>query len=93
MEGAVTDTDHMAAETGEDAILVHDAERRDPSLAFALARLADRPTGPTPIGVFRSVQRDVYGDAMERQLQEATNKLGPGDLEKLLYGGDTWTVS
>ncbi|MEZ5102579.1 MAG: 2-oxoacid:ferredoxin oxidoreductase subunit beta [Thermoleophilia bacterium] len=81
------------AAVGEDAILVHDAERRDPSLAFALARLADRPTGPTPIGVFRSVQRDVYGDAMERQLQEATNKLGPGDLEKLLYGGDTWTVA
>ena len=80
------------ADVGEDAILVHDANRRDPSLAFALAHLAQRPTGPTPIGVFRQVERDVYGDAMERQLQAAADKLGPGSLEQLLHSGDTWTV-
>ena len=43
------------ADVGEDAILVHDAERPEPSLAFELAHLAARPTGPTPIGVFRAV--------------------------------------
>src|SRR5437588_1536506 len=38
-------------EVGEDALLVHEPGRRDPSLAFALARPAEDPTGPTPVGV------------------------------------------
>jgi len=81
------------ADVGEEALLVHDAKRRDPSLAFALAHLAERPTGPTPIGVFRAVARPVYGDAVEQQLLAAVQKLGPGDLETLLHAGDTWTVA
>jgi 2-oxoglutarate ferredoxin oxidoreductase subunit beta len=81
------------AEVGEEALLVHDAHRSDPSLAFALAHLSERPTGPTPIGVFRAIERAVYGEAMQEQLAEAQAKLGPGDLETLLHSGDTWTVS
>jgi 2-oxoglutarate/2-oxoacid ferredoxin oxidoreductase subunit beta len=79
-------------EVGEDKLLVHDAHRDSPSLAFSLAHLSERPTGPTPIGIFRDVQRPVYGEAMERQLEAASEKLGRGDLAKLLAGGDTWTV-
>jgi len=81
------------AEVGEEALLVHDAHRSDPSLAFALAHVSERPTGPTPIGVFRAIERPVYGEAMQEQLAEAQAKLGPGDLEALLHSGDTWTVS
>jgi 2-oxoglutarate/2-oxoacid ferredoxin oxidoreductase subunit beta len=73
-------------------LLVHDAERDDPSLAFALSRLADGPTSPTPLGVFRSVKRPVYGDAMEQQLRLAADQQGPGDLKRLLSSGDIWTV-
>ena len=36
-----------------------------------LAHLAARPTGPTPIGVFRAVQREHYGESMARQLAVA----------------------
>ncbi|HEX2031520.1 MAG TPA: 2-oxoacid:ferredoxin oxidoreductase subunit beta [Actinomycetota bacterium] len=79
-------------EVGEDALLVHDAHRREPSLAFALAHLSERPTGPTPIGVFRDVSRPVYGEAMERQMDTAREKLGEGDLRALLHSGDIWTV-
>ncbi len=50
---------------------MHDAERAEPSLAFELAHLAARPTGPTPIGVFRSVRRPVYGQGLAQQLDEA----------------------
>jgi 2-oxoglutarate ferredoxin oxidoreductase subunit beta len=81
------------AEVGEDSLIVHDSSRRDPTLAFALAHLVERPTGPTPIGVFRAVEREVYGQAMEAQLVQAREKLGPGDLESLLRSGDIWTVS
>jgi len=79
-------------DVGEDALLVHDAQREDPSLAFSLAHLSERPTGPTPIGVFRAVSRSVYGDALDAQLQAAVGKLGPGDLGQLLHSGDTWVV-
>ena len=81
------------ADVGEDALLVHDARRTDPSLAFALVHLSERPTGPTPIGVFRAVERPVYGAAMDEQLDQARAKLGDGDLHGLLHSGDTWTVA
>jgi 2-oxoglutarate/2-oxoacid ferredoxin oxidoreductase subunit beta len=79
-------------ESGEDALLVHDAHRENPALAFSLAQLAHQPTGPTPIGIFRDVRRPVYGEAMDRQLEDAQERLGGGDLAKLLHGADTWTV-
>ena len=72
---------------------MHDAHREDPSLAFALVHLAERPTGPTPIGVFRAVERPVYGEAIDHQLAAARAKLGEGDLEALLNAGDTWSVA
>src|SRR5947208_16330251 len=40
-------------EVGEDAVVVHNAHRQEPSLTFGLAHLAERPTGPTAIGIFR----------------------------------------
>ncbi|HET7869752.1 MAG TPA: 2-oxoacid:ferredoxin oxidoreductase subunit beta [Actinomycetota bacterium] len=74
-----------------DSIVVHDAHGR-PSLAFALAHLAHGPTEPTCIGVFREVERPVYGEAMDRQIESATERLGRGNLATLLHSGDTWTV-
>ncbi|MDQ3878507.1 MAG: 2-oxoacid:ferredoxin oxidoreductase subunit beta [Actinomycetota bacterium] len=80
------------ADVGEERLVVHDEHREDPSLAFALSRIADNPTGPTPLGVFRDVQRPAYGDGIEDQLRRAAESQGPGDLAKLLGSGDTWTV-
>ncbi|HEY3023905.1 MAG TPA: 2-oxoacid:ferredoxin oxidoreductase subunit beta [Actinomycetota bacterium] len=74
-----------------DSIVVHDAHGR-PSLAFALAHLAHGPTEPTCIGVFREVERPVYGEAMDKQIESATERLGRGNLATLLHSGDTWTV-
>ena len=74
-------------------VYVHDAHREDPATAFALAHLSHGPTTPTAIGVFRDVPRPVYGELMERQIERATAKLGPGELGALLHSGDTWEVS
>ena len=46
---------------GADALLVHDAHDPNPSLAFSLAHLSERPNGPTPIGIFRAFERPLYG--------------------------------
>ncbi len=73
-------------------ILVHDPEHRDPTLAFALSRLSHGPYGPTPVGIFRQVERPTYEEGMNRQLIDAQEKRGPGDLQKLLGSLGTWTV-
>ena len=76
------------ADMGEDALIVHDPGRLDPGLAFSLARLADNPTVPTPIGVFRDVQRPVYGRGGTVRATPATDV----ELADLLVGSDSWTI-
>jgi 2-oxoglutarate ferredoxin oxidoreductase subunit beta len=78
-------------QVGEEHILRHDAEREDPSLAFALSRLSHDDVSPTPFGIFRQVKRHEYSEAMSRQLLDASQK-GPGDLNKLLRSNGTWFV-
>jgi 2-oxoglutarate ferredoxin oxidoreductase subunit beta len=78
---------------GEDALLVHDEARTDPSVAFMLSRLARGPYEPTPIGVFRAVERLEYGGEVDRQLADAVASKGPGDLTALLRSGATWDVA
>jgi 2-oxoglutarate/2-oxoacid ferredoxin oxidoreductase subunit beta len=80
------------AEAGEESLLVYDEKREDPSLAFAMSRLATGPTQPTPLGVFRAVEHPVYGDAMEHQLRTAAEQQGPGEVDRMLHSGDTWVV-
>ncbi|NUR26473.1 MAG: 2-oxoacid:ferredoxin oxidoreductase subunit beta [Catenulispora sp.] len=82
------------AEVGLDNVLVHDAYADEPDLAFALSRLPDPTTlSPTPIGVFRSVQRPTYDRMMADQLDDAARRLGSGKLTELLTGSDTWTIA
>lgn len=81
------------ADVGEDAILVHDRYRDEPSLAFALARLSSSVHETTPIGVFRQVERREYASETSRQLAVASEKSGPGDLARLLRSNGTWSVT
>jgi 2-oxoglutarate ferredoxin oxidoreductase subunit beta len=81
------------AEVGEDALLVHDAHREDPALAFALSRLSEVHTlADTPIGIFRDVTHPSYDRLVREQLDEAREKKGVPDLQALVRGGDTWLV-
>jgi 2-oxoglutarate ferredoxin oxidoreductase subunit beta len=77
------------ADVGEDALVIHDPHRADPTLAFALARLAEDPMDPTPIGIFRSVERPVFGRTGRVRPEPATEE----ELSELLLSADTWTVS
>jgi 2-oxoglutarate ferredoxin oxidoreductase subunit beta len=81
------------AEVGEDALVVHDAHRDDPSLAFALSRLSSTPDGPTPIGIFRQVSRPVSGRDLTGKLALARAGAGDAELDAALHAGETWTVS
>jgi 2-oxoglutarate ferredoxin oxidoreductase subunit beta len=76
----------------ESELVVHDAHRPDPSLAFGLAHLAERPTGPTPVGIFRDIERPTYGEILGRELEEARDQVTDADLDALLHAGGTWDV-
>ena len=80
------------SEAGADALLVHDAHDPNPSLAFSLAHLSERPNGPTPIGIFRAFERPLYGESMTGELEAAREGVGTDELDSLLRSGDTWTV-
>jgi 2-oxoglutarate ferredoxin oxidoreductase subunit beta len=80
------------AEVGVKNLLVHDETRTDPTLAFALSRLADSPHEPTPIGVFRNVDRPTYDAEVQAQVDATVAQRGPGDLTSLLHSGACWTV-
>ncbi|HKX74543.1 MAG TPA: 2-oxoacid:ferredoxin oxidoreductase subunit beta [Acidimicrobiia bacterium] len=73
-------------------ILVHDAGRADPTVAFALSRLSHGPYGPTPVGIFRQVERPTYDSGLNQQLVDAQTKKGPGDLAALIRSAGTWEV-
>jgi 2-oxoglutarate ferredoxin oxidoreductase subunit beta len=81
------------ADVGEDRILVHDEKHDDPGLAFALSRLSRGPYEPTPIGVFRAIDRAEYVAETNRQVATAVAQKGEGDLAALLRSGATWDVA
>jgi 2-oxoglutarate ferredoxin oxidoreductase subunit beta len=79
------------ADVGEAGVHVHD-EQADSAVAFALGRLANDNTTPTPFGVFRSVSVPEFAEGVNNQLLTANQRSGPGDLQALLRSGATWTV-
>jgi len=74
------------------AILIHDETRPDPAVAFALSRLSHGPYGPTPLGIFRNVERPTYDVELNAQVDKAKELQGEGDLESLIRSHGTWTV-
>ena len=77
------------AAAGEDALLVHDAHRLEPSLAFELAHLAARPTGPTadrrvPRGRAPGLRRGAGGVA-RRGTQRDRHRAAPGAAARGRY--------
>jgi 2-oxoglutarate ferredoxin oxidoreductase subunit beta len=81
------------ADAGEEALLVHDEHHPQPSLAFALSRLMLNELGVAPVGIFRDVEQPVYDELMAGQIAQSVEQRGEGDLEALLHGNDTWTIT
>ena len=45
------------------------------------------------MGILRDVEKERYVSVVRRQNDEAVAKQGKGDLQALLDGPETWTVS
>ena len=76
----------------EKDLLVHDEHSPNSAYAFLLSQMELLPGFPTPLGVLRSIEEPRYEDLFSKQIQDVIAKRGPGDLDKLLHAGDTWTV-
>ncbi len=78
-----------------DDLWVHD--ERDFYKAQILVRMFDHTDTPghlpRPFGVFYETDRPCYEDMMNMQIEEVIATKGPGNLDKLLRGRETWTIS
>ena len=80
----------VVAEVGEENLLVHDERAAEPTLAYLLSRMGP-PDFPTPVGVFRAIDKPVYSGLLMQQLREARSRAEP-DLDALYRQGETWEV-
>ena len=78
-----------------DDLWVHD--EKDFFKAQTLTRMFDNPQLadhlPRPFGVFYETDRPCYEDVMAMQIEEVQATKGKGNLDKLLRGNETWTIS
>ncbi len=78
-----------------DELWIHD--EKDFFKAQILVRMFDNPSAlghfPRPFGVFFETERPTYEDMLNLQVDEVIASKGPGDLDKLLRGSETWTIS
>ncbi len=85
---------NLEEDTSTSDLWIHD--ENDFYKAQILIRMFDDPSLqghlPRPFGVFYQKDRACYEDVMSMQLQEALAKTGPGNLDKLLKGRETWTI-
>jgi 2-oxoglutarate ferredoxin oxidoreductase subunit beta len=67
-------------------------DTKSPVPAFLMSQLDDEPDLPSAIGIFRRVERPVYDDQVQQQVDAVTERKGPGTLKDLIYTPDCWTV-
>ena len=74
-------------DVGEEHLLVH---REDSEFSALLASRLSAAQGPTPIGVFRAVERPTYDGMLNDQVDRA--KKGPAKKVQELLNAGQWTV-
>jgi 2-oxoglutarate ferredoxin oxidoreductase subunit beta len=79
------------ADVGEENLLVHDEKADEPTLAYLLSRM-EPPDFPTPLGVFRAVEKPVYSQLLMEQVRNAQAEKA-ADLDALFRQGETWVVA
>lgn len=77
----------------ESDLWVHDMYDKTAARSFILAHLTDNPEMPTPVGIFRKIEKPTYDEGVEQQIKAVTEKRGKGDLEKVLFSSNTWEVN
>ena len=77
---------------GADQATVWDPSTSSPAPGFLLCQMDTDHAKPTPIGIFRDVEAPLFDVEMNRQIADATEKMGAGSFKDLVYTADTWEV-
>lgn len=77
------------AEGNEDKIVVHDSS--NDNLTHLLTNL-NGTNGPVALGVLKKVDSLVYNESFYAQINEQKNKQGDGNIQDLLFSGNTWEI-
>jgi 2-oxoglutarate ferredoxin oxidoreductase subunit beta len=73
--------------------LVHNPGEEDSILPYLIGQLGvDNESMPTAMGVLRAVIKPTYDELLHEQEAESIAKRGTGDIKKLIYSGELWTV-
>ncbi|HEX5667595.1 MAG TPA: 2-oxoacid:ferredoxin oxidoreductase subunit beta [Chitinophagaceae bacterium] len=85
----------LTAGFSADDCWVHD--EKDFYKAQILVRMFDDPHKdghlPRPFGVFYETDRPCYEEQLNAQIDQVLQTKGPGNLDKLLRGNETWTIN
>jgi 2-oxoglutarate ferredoxin oxidoreductase subunit beta len=73
-----------------DDVLVHD--KTDRMIALILSEMTYRPEFPVPLGVIYEIDKNTYEDLTYQQIEDAVQRLGPGDMHAILHAGHTWEL-
>lgn len=84
--------DLTTGEFSKDDLWVHDELDINPVRALILSQMEEIPGMPTPIGIFRQIIKPSYDEGMQQQIDKITAAKGKGELEKVLFSGNTWEV-
>jgi len=89
VEGFSLKAVELGEEYTEADCVVHDESNRN--LAWLLAQL-EGDEHPVPVGVIYREDRPTYDSGVRDQVQKASEKLGQGDVARLISKADTWKV-
>jgi 2-oxoglutarate ferredoxin oxidoreductase subunit beta len=78
--------------SNESNLVYHTENSENGVYPHLLAQMAEDEDLPTPVGVFRATEREMYDDMFHKQMKLVTQKKGRGDLKQLFLTGDTWKV-
>lgn len=86
--------DMAAGKNSPNDLWIHDSS--DETKAYLLSRMFDDPSVenyfPRPFGVFFKKEKSRYEDDLKMQMDDIMQKKGPGNLQQLIKGKNTWTI-
>ena len=91
LDGFKTKIVELAAVRDQSNLLIHRENEPSPNYAYLLTQM-EYPAMPVPFGVFRCIEKPTYDEMLNDQVRMSIEKKGKGDLEKILYTDDVWTV-
>jgi 2-oxoglutarate ferredoxin oxidoreductase subunit beta len=77
----------------ESDLWIHDEYDKNSTRSFILAHFVDHPDLPTPVGIFKDIEKKTYDAGVQEQIDNFIQKKGKGDLKRLLFSGNTWEVN